>query len=253
MNFKSVEPLSISIRPVKLATSLAIVSVFIAAIGAIAHIVRHQVIVNLNDPRADLLRRLDIVEEPSLSQWYSSALHLSAAFLTVGIAVSLGRRMFWRWIGLSVLFTYASMDEAIMIHEMMDRPVREYFGTSGYLTIAWIIPGAFIALLIGIGYVTFLWSLTFRIAGLFFAGGVVFLCGAILMEIPGGYYYEKYGFASWHYIATYAIEETLEMLGVIIFLYGLLCFVEEATRRTAGVTRPLSVLIGERSQMSVEV
>lgn len=234
-----------------LAIYTAIASVFIAAVGSVAHIVRHQIIVDLNDPRADVLRRLDIVEEPSLSQWFSSSLHLSAAFLTVGIGLSVGRRMFWRWIGLSALFTYASIDEAIMVHEMMDRPVREFLGTSGFLAIAWIIPGSVIALLIGIGYVTFLWSLTLRIAGLFLAGGVVFLCGAILMEIPGGYFYEKYGFASWHYIASYAVEETLEMLGIIIFLYGLICFIGEQTR-TAGIAGTLKIQVADRNHAGAE-
>ena len=252
MNHNRPAHAQISIRPAKLAILLAIASVLIATVSSLAHIVRHHIIIDLDDPRADVLRRLDIVEEPSLTQWFSSSLHLSTALLTVGIALSVGHRMFWRWIGLSVLFTYASIDEAVMLHELMDRPVREYFGTSGFLAIAWIIPGSFIALIIGISYMTFLRSLSLKIATLFVVGGEVFLSGAILMEIPGGYLYEKYGFSSWHYIASYAVEETLEMLGVVIFLYGLLCFIDEKTRDRENVSLGLNVHFHGRSEASVE-
>ncbi len=110
------------------------------------------------------------------------------------------------------------------------------------------------ALLIGICYLSFLKSLSLRIATLFITGGVVFLSGAILMEIPGGFLYEKYGFSSWHYIASYALEEVLELLGIIVFIYGLLCFIDDETRDPSGDSQSLHICIGvgRSSKASVE-
>ncbi|MFN3193531.1 MAG: hypothetical protein ACE361_23665 [Aureliella sp.] len=213
-----------------LASTLTFLSVLIVIVGGIAHISRHQIIGDLDDPIADMLRRLDIVEEPSLSQWFSSTLHLIVAMLCLGIGLSIGRLMKWRWIGLSAIFCFASIDEAIMIHEMMDRPTREWLGTSGFLSIAWIIPGTLIALVIATGYASFLAQHPRNIALLFLLSGIIFLSGAILMEIPGGYLYERYGFSSWHYIASYAIEECLEMLGLTLFLYALLQYIAGETQ-----------------------
>ena len=222
---------SVSVNPRQLSVVLAVLALVIVLSGSAAHIVRHQVIADLDDPRADVLRRLDIVEEPSLSQWFSSSLHLTVSFLTLGIGLSIGREMKLRWMGLAALFCYASIDEAIMLHEMMDRPTKELLGTSGFLSIAWIIPGSCFALVIAIAYLSFLRRLRFGTAVMFVVSGVVFLTGAILMEIPGGYLYERYGFDSWHYIASYAVEEALEMLGVILFIGALLAHIgDECTR-----------------------
>ncbi len=219
-------PLRLHISPNKIAIALLTIAALIVVVGGLAHVFRHQFIINLDDPRDAILRRFDLVVEPSLLQWFSSSLHLLVSLASFVIARSLGSSTDIRWLGLSAIFLLASVDESIMIHELMDRLMRELFNTSGVLAIAWIIPGAFIALVIGLVYIPFLRSLDRPIAVRMIIAGVVFLCGAILMEIPGGYFHEQHGFDTVHYISSYAIEEMLETTGLILFIHALCLFVE---------------------------
>lgn len=207
-------------------------SLLVIAVGTVAHLIRHLWIADEANALSHMLGRLDLVEEPSLNQWFSSSLHLIISSINFLIAFTFRGKLMVRWLGLSLLFLITSMDEAIMIHEMLDRPTKEAFGTSDWFSIAWIIPGALFALLIGLSYLTFLRSLPKITSVTFVLAGVIFLSGSVLMEIPGGHFYETYGFTTWHYIATYAFEELLELVGLVLFVHGLLYYV--ATQLSSG-------------------
>ncbi len=225
MTLSSHSKVELAIRRSTVVMALLVANVLVVACGSVAHLVRHLWIADIDSPLSHLLGRIDLVEEPSLAQWYSASLHLCISLINAGIAVSFRGKLFVGWMGLALLFLFTSIDEAVMIHEMLDRPTREAFGTSDWFSIAWILPGAVIALVIGLAYIKFLAALPRGIAVTFIVAGIVFLSGAILMEIPGGHLYEKYGFSSWHYIASYAIEELLELLGLVTFVHGLLKYV----------------------------
>jgi len=223
----------LSCNPFRVVLFLGFISTFIVLVGAISNL---SIYLWLGEEHvlSNALRRFDLVNEPSLPSWYSSLLLISCAVLLAIIAVSELRntkplRVYW--CVLASLFACLALDEAVMIHEMADAPVREYLGTSGIFTIAWIIPGSIFAAFVALCYVPFLRGLDVRSRWLFVCAGGVFLSGAVIMEIPGGLLYEKYGFSTWHYIASYAIEEWLEMTGILIFIYALLDYIRKYVGR----------------------
>ncbi|TWT96485.1 hypothetical protein Pla100_29660 [Neorhodopirellula pilleata] len=118
----------IELNPVMMAIVWAVLSVFVCIIGSFNDFVRHQVFFSRDDPIAEMHHQPDLVEEPSLSQWFGSSLHLSAVFLLIGIGMSIGREMHWSWSGISAIALLAFAGEVLRVFEMRDRPIRELLG-----------------------------------------------------------------------------------------------------------------------------
>ncbi|MEM7314161.1 MAG: hypothetical protein AAF497_13520, partial [Planctomycetota bacterium] len=126
-----------ALSPSMVGRAALIIAATIVLVGSVAHVAKHQWIENVDSPIISLLNRFDIVNEPSLIQWYSSSLHLTCSFLLLASAYTSKNRWFAvRWLGLAVIFLIASIDEAVMIHEMMDAPTRRLLNTDGFLSIA---------------------------------------------------------------------------------------------------------------------
>ena len=83
-----------------------------------------------------------------------------------------------------------------------------------------MIVGIPIVLVVGTGIRPLLLSLPRRIGFLFVAAGTVFVSGAIGMEMVGGAVYDRDGWASPRYQAIIHLEESMEMIGVILFVYS---------------------------------
>lgn len=82
------------------------------------------------------------------------------------------------------------------------------------IEINWAIPGVILVVLVGLAFVPFLLSLPRRIAVLFVLSGLLYLSGALGVELLSEDMDEDsiaYGFAT-------ALEEGLEMLGALMFL-----------------------------------
>jgi len=136
------------------------------------------------------------------------------------------------WLGLSAIFVFLSSDEMLAIHERLSDPVRGVLGTSGLLFYAWVIPyGLALVVLAPLG-VRFLMRLPRQTATTFVWGGIVFVAGAVGAEMLGGWYSELHGNAHPVYVAIQTIEEVFEMLGVLIFVSGLLTYID---RRPGGL------------------
>lgn len=131
-----------------------------------------------------------------------------------------GSRASWiaRWIVLSGLFAYISIDELIQLHEV----ASAWFDTTGILYFGWVIPAAAIVLGLGLWYLPFLRALPPRTRRRFLAAGVVFVSGALVMELPLGWWTERAGADNLTYAMIDWVEETLELVGVSMFLLALL-------------------------------
>lgn len=162
--------------------------------------------------------------EANVPTLYSSiALLFSSALLL--IIAKKNRRIgsaYFPWLGLAVIFLFISIDEIASIHERLIAPVRESLGTSGLLFFAWIIPYGVALLVFVIAYSRFLFRLPKKISALFVISGAIFVSGAIGFEMLGGWRFEMYGNHDLVYSLYYTCEETLEMVGIAIFIYALL-------------------------------
>jgi hypothetical protein len=167
--------------------------------------------------------------EGNLPSWYSSmSLLFCAALLSIIAATKhiARNRYALHWKGLAIIFLALSIDEAVGFHERLTVPTRAVLNTGGLLHYAWVIPGAIFALGCGLAFLGLLMSLPAKTRYLFVLAGVVFVGGAIGMELLGGYIDNLYGSNNLLFSMQVVIEETLEMLGIWIFIYALLSYIK---------------------------
>jgi hypothetical protein len=176
-----------------------------------------------------LVPLLSLSYEHNLPTWYAVLLHATCAGLLVLHGLSIhraGQRAGApsrgagpvRWLVLGGLFLYISLDELIQLHEV----ASDWFETGGVLYFGWVIPAAALVVALGLWYLPFLRALPGRTRRRFVTAGVVFVSGALLMELPLGYWTEHAGTDNLVYAGIDWIEETLELFGVTLFLLALL-------------------------------
>ena len=131
------------------------------------------------------------------------------------------------WWGLSLIFLFLACDEAIMLHERLIEPIRDRFHLSGFFYYAWVLPYGIFALIIFALYLRFLLRLPREIAWLLVISGSMYVGGALGMEMVGGWYVEQHLGAehtvrhSQIEVAFQTVEESLEMMGIVVFIYTL--------------------------------
>lgn len=175
-----------------------------------------------------LVPLLSLSYEHNLPTWYAVILHAACAWLLVmqGLSVRGGARAVAParaagpvpWLVLGGLFAFISMDELIQIHEA----ASDWFDTGGVLYFGWIIPAGALVAALGLCYLPFLRALPDRTRRRFIVAGVTFVSGALLIELPLGYWTERAGSDNLVYAGIDWLEETLELVGVTMFLLALL-------------------------------
>ncbi|WP_299101090.1 hypothetical protein [uncultured Winogradskyella sp.] len=175
-----------------------------------------------------LVKLFSVNLEANLPTYFSALVLLGDAILLAFIAYgckALGEK-FWHWLGLSAIFVFISLDEMIQIHEQFRAPMEALFNTSGLLYFAWFIPYVAVVIILGIAYFKFMMRLPKRILKLFILAGVLFVSGAVGMEMLGGMHAEVHGEETITYALMFTFEEFLEMSGAAVFFYALISYVE---------------------------
>lgn len=109
----------------------------------------------------------------------------------------------------------------------MSYKLQEMFETGGLLTYAWVIPAGIACAAVGLAYLRFLGDLPPAIRWRFVIGGALFLTGALVLEMIEGRYDTQRGVENMPYRIMVAIEESLEMTGIVIFISALLTYLSE--------------------------
>lgn len=175
------------------------------------------------------LRQFDLNEEGTVPTYFSSVLLLAVSALLAW--ASLGERdrvQRWMWWGLAVIFFAMSIDEAVSIHESVAKPFRERLDTTGWLYHAWVIVALPFVGVVGLVYLRFLVRLPRRYALWFAAAGLIYVSGALGMEMVGGVVATTTGIESMQYALTATIEELLELVGLAAFAVGLISYLGSA-------------------------
>jgi hypothetical protein len=165
--------------------------------------------------------------ERNLPTYFSVLLMLFAALLLAIIAVLNGKQRIphvSKWAILSFGFLFMAYDEAFRVHEMLNLPVRKLLGDGnlGVLYFAWTIPGIALVLVFGLFFMRFLLHLPARVRFRFLMSATLYLGGAIGVELIGGCYVELYGRQNLTYSMITTVEESLEIAGLIFFIWALL-------------------------------
>ena len=142
-------------------------------------------------------------EENNIPTWYSSFLLLNCAFvLHVVSKKKMDHQAHWTFLSLG--FLILAVDEVAGMHESLNTAID----------INWAIPGAILVAVVGVLFIPFLLSLERRLAILFVISGLLYVSGALGVELLSEDMDEdslEYGFAT-------AVEEGMEMLGAWMFL-----------------------------------
>lgn len=165
--------------------------------------------------------------EQNIPTYFSVLLMLFAALLLAIIAV-LNRKQraphVSKWATLSFGFLFLAYDEAFQVHEQLNSPVASLLGEGslGVFYFAWVIPGIVGVLAVGLFFLKFLLHLSAKTRLAFLLAAALYLGGAIGVELIGGRYAELHGLKNLTYSMITTVEESLEMAGLIVFIWALL-------------------------------
>ena len=167
-----------------------------------------------------LVPMLSLSYEENVPTWWVVCLLFCCALLLVAVAAQArreGAAHVTRWRVLAALFAYISLDELVQLHEGMSG----WFDTSGVLYFGWVIPAGAAVLLLGLYFLPLLRDLPAPTRDRFITAGALYVTGALLMELPLGYWTERAGANNLTYALIDCVEEGLELLGVSLFLCAL--------------------------------
>jgi hypothetical protein len=174
---------------------------------------------------------LSLSYEQNLPTWYASGLLLCCALVLAAIAREAAltgaphRRHWW---GLAAAFLYMSLDEAAGLHEHLGGRLE----LQGVLYFDWVVPAGVAVGVFGLVYLPFLAHLPPRPRWRFLAAGAIYVTGALGMELPLGYWTERHGNDNLGYALIDFVEESLELLGVSLFLVALVEYLGARVRVT---------------------
>ncbi|QIN77680.1 hypothetical protein GBA65_03200 [Rubrobacter marinus] len=186
-----------------------------------------------DNPNLGSLNLFDLKKEQSFGTWYTAFLLLSCSALAAVVS-SLKRRAgepyVNHWRILSLVFLYLSIDEGVTIHEKLGpitRPFLRSFGIQlgGLLNNAWVIPAAVLLLVFVVAFLGFFFRLPRKQQVLFLVAGLLYVGGAMGLEmvnaLVASIFGEQKGMVR---IMIPVAEESLEMLGIVVFAYALLSY-----------------------------
>ncbi|WP_454063032.1 hypothetical protein [Candidatus Nitrospira salsa] len=219
----------ISLKPSAIACALGTVAILLvlASIGGqlMTYLTGHNHIYGLV-----LLFNVDA--EVNIPSSFSTFLLFFSALLLAIIAILERKQLrshVLYWAVLSLGFLIMTMDEALSFHERLIYPIRDLIGADsfGIFYYAWVIPFIPLVLILIPFYARFLLQLPEKTRLAFFVAAALYLGGAIGVELIGGYYVELHGKHNLTYSMIVTVEESLEMGGVILFIWALLVYIAD--------------------------
>ena len=169
----------------------------------------------------------DLGKEGNLPTYFSALLLLLAGVLLAVIArYKKMTRDIYRvhWAGLSIGVLLISVDEASHIHELLNRPAREILGgsASDALGYPWLLFGIPLVFVVTVSYWKFVWHFPRRYRPFLLLAATLYVGGAVGFEFISGRYW-----GTGLYLVFDALEEVLEICGILVFVYVLLKYMED--------------------------
>lgn len=170
--------------------------------------------------------------ERNIPTGFSTLLLLLAALLLAVITVLKRKQTGFPvsyWAVLSFGFLFMAADEAWSFHEGLMEPMRQLLGDGklGVLYFAWVIPGIALVLVLALFFLRFLLRLPAKTRLNFLLAATLYIGGTIGVELIGGRFAELHGIRNLTYSMIVTVEESLEMAGVIIFIWALLVYIAD--------------------------
>ncbi len=237
--------LTLRIPPARVARRL----VLIVAGLTIAHLLALWSTVRCGRQHGEFIINLvDMDAEHNLPTLFSFSCLLACSLLLALIGwasrrQSRGASYYWQL--LAAAFCLLAADEALMLHEQISGPIRRWLQVDGILHFAWVIPYGIVLLVLGVLGLGFIRRLPSRSRLLFGAAAVIYVGGALGMELLSG----KMGAIqprplSYEWLTS--VEELMELSGLVLFIYALLDHIEKELPGThlivTSATAPLTTI-----------
>lgn len=169
-----------------------------------------------------LLTTLSLSYEGNLPTWFSSSLLLACA-VAAGVIAAARPPLHRQWWIICLLAGWMSLDEAAELHEHLGG----HFGTNGVLYFDWVIPAAAIVAALLVAFVPFIRAVHPPTRARLLVAGAIYVGGALVMELPLGWWTEQHGTDGFGYAIIDWVEETMEMVGATLAFAALLAHREE--------------------------
>ena len=164
--------------------------------------------------------------------FFSTLLLLFASLLLAVITVLKKKQtasFVLEWSILSIGFLLMAFDEIAAVHERLIEPMRTILGEQnlGVFYFAWVVPAVALVVCLGIFFLRFLIHLSVKTRWTFLIAAAMYLGGAVGLEMIEGWYSEINGRETLLYMTLTTLEETLEMVGTIVFIWALLGYIAD--------------------------
>ncbi len=183
------------------------------------------------DYRADWTRIFNLDREMNIPTWYSGLMLVSCGLIIRGIfAIKKSQSdRFWRqWRILSIIFFILAIDEIASIHEILIiDDLADALNLPSFWHSVWVIPGTILVAIFIWKYWKFILYLPKELRRYFLIAISLYVGGALGMEMVGSYYDGIDGQQNLVYAMLATIEEVMEMMGCVVFIYGLLTYLGE--------------------------
>ena len=175
------------------------------------------------------LHRFSIMRDASLPTWAASVILLAcAALLAIAgrVAVVVQSAYAGKWRVLAVIFVLLSMDEVATMHELsgilIGWLVPSVSQLGGVFHYKWVLVALPLLVALTAYIVPWLFALPTRTRQLFIASAVVFVSGAVGVEMLNGLLDASTKENGIYYALGTTIEEYMEFGGALLFLHALL-------------------------------
>jgi hypothetical protein len=190
-----------------------------------------------------LVRLFNLDAEQNIPSFFSTFLLLFADLFLWIITISKRKQRApyaSHWTLLAVGFFLMAADEASSVHELFARPIRTLLGNGnhGILYFAWIIPGILLVFVLALILLKFWLHLPSKTRYSFLIAAFIYIGGAIGFEMIGGSVFES-SRGSTLYSVISTVEESLEMAGVIVFIWALLAYITENFKEIQFIIEPV--------------
>ncbi|MDJ0552849.1 MAG: hypothetical protein QNJ68_00065 [Microcoleaceae cyanobacterium MO_207.B10] len=183
------------------------------------------------DYRADWTRLLNLDREMNIPTWYSGLMLISCGFIIRGIYFAKkadSDRFSQQWKILSIIFFVLAIDEIVSIHEILIiDDLADALNLPSFWHSVWVIPGTILVAIFIWKYWKFIRYLPKPLRRYFLIGISLYIGGALGMEKVGGVYDGIDGQQNLFYAMLATIEEVMEMMGCVVFIYGFLTYLGE--------------------------
>lgn len=204
---------------------------------------------SLGFSKIHLIRVLfDFERDSNITTWYSSiTLFISFILLTL-IAIAKKRvsdTFAFQWQFLAIIFAFLSLDEIAMLHERSGEVLKILVPIEfdGFLYFQWVLIGIPVTLIIALIYLKFILHLPAKTRNLIIFAGALFVGGALGLEILAGHRESLNTSGEFFYKLITTIEESWEKLGVMVFIYALLDYMQKYVNH-------IQIIIGNNSSLN---